>query len=143
MKILNLWFHHIANLIKFEEDFWLDNCFRLSKKQLGENEQLENILVKFTTEMKRDKFMKSYLEFIKKKKLTPAAIGLGGNHRIFVNEHLTDDMYNLMKEALKLKREGMFDKVHARSSHLMVNSSIKDGQGLRMPNNLLIFNDVF
>lgn len=114
---------NIAKVILFKDGFWLDNCFRLSNKEKKSNERSQNILVKFTTELLRDKFMKAYLEFIKNNALTPDEIGLEGNYRIFINEHLCENIYNLMREALKLKKDGKVFKVHAHASHLMVNSS--------------------
>lgn len=116
---------NIAQLISYKQKFWLDNCFRISKKSATANQGPENILVKFTTELNRDNFMQLYMHYIKRNNLTPSKIGLPGDRRVFVNEHLSEELHGIMKEALLMKKNGKLLKVHAHSSHVMV----KHGKG--------------
>lgn len=90
----------LADLMGFEEQFWLDNCFKLPRKSSQDVMNFDNILIKFTTEMNRDGFMKSYFNYIKKKKLTPTSIGLSGENRIYINEQLSEDLSMIMKDAI-------------------------------------------
>lgn len=115
----------IASIIGYNSEFWLDNCFRIAKKQGTATTTSENILIKFITEINRDQFLKSYLNFIKKKKFTPASIGLHGEHRIYINEHLSEELNKHMKEVIALKYNGKVEKVYAHSNHIMV--KMKDG----------------
>ena len=75
----------MADLIGFKERYCLDNCFKLFRKQSYDVMNFENVLIKFTTEINRDNFMKAYLNYIKKEKLIASSIGLSGENRIYVN----------------------------------------------------------
>ena len=114
--------HKVTDLIVLKTQYWLDNCFKLARKQSHNVMNLDNILSKFTTEIKIDDFMKSYLNYLRKKKPIPACIGLSGENRIYVNGNLSEDLNMIIKEAI-LQKKGTLKKVHGHSSHVMVQSS--------------------
>lgn len=77
----------IAKVINFNQNGYIDNCFRVSKRQAQVNDiEPCSILLKLNTEIARDAFIKCYFSFIKSHQLTPGSIGLVGDTRIFVNE---------------------------------------------------------
>lgn len=114
----------IAETVGFNQEYWLDNCFKLASKSSSRTtSNTENFLVKFTTELNRDGFMKCYLNYIKKNNLTPATVGLNGANRIYINEHLSENLSKILREAVSMKKGGFLKKVYGHSSHIMVQSS--------------------
>ena len=69
--------------------------------------------------------MKLHMKYIKENNLTPSKIGLQSDRRIFINEHLPEEIYAILKEALLMKKNRKVAKAHAHSSHVMV----KHGKG--------------
>lgn len=111
----------LARHINFTMPNYMDNCFRVAKKG-NSNEPLDNavILLKFTTEIAMDSFMKCYFGYIRKKRLIPTDIGLEGEDRIYVNEQMNPDLVPLFKTALQLRRDGKIAQVSSHFSHLSV-----------------------
>lgn len=119
----------LARQINFTMPNYMDNCFRVDKK--GDTDEPPNnaiILLKFTTEIAMDSFMKCYFGYIRKKRLVPTDIGLEGEDRIYVNEQMNPEIVPLFKTALQLRREGKIAQVSSHFSHLSVkiNSNGRD-----------------
>ena len=95
----------VADFVGFQKQYWLDNCFKLARKQSHDVMNLEKCLIKFTNEMNRDDFVKSYFDYTKKKKLKPATIGLSVNNGAYVNENLSEDLGMIMKEAILMQKK--------------------------------------
>lgn len=115
----------LTRKINFTTPSFIDNCFRIEKKN-GEHKQTDKpgtILLKLTTEIARDALMKCYFSYIKKKKLVPDDIGLEGNDRIYINEHMNPNLQPLLKIALALRREGKLTQVASHSSYISVKMS--------------------
>lgn len=118
----------LAKQISFTLSGFIDNCFRVGRKKSKDgNAKPSTILLKFTTEMSRDAFIKCYFTYIKKHQLTPRDIDMEGTDRIYVNEHLSPDIQPLLKKALALRREGVISQVAAHCTYLSVKMSV-DGR---------------
>ena len=87
----------------------------MARKQSHHVMNLENILIKFTNEMKIDDFVKSYLSYTKKKKLIPASIGLSVNNGIFVSEYLSEDLSRYDHEGSYIDAEKRYTEEISRS----------------------------
>lgn len=115
----------LAKQINFTQSGFIDNCFRVSKKDGRDtSDKPPTILIKFTTEISRDSFIKCYFTYIKRNQLTPSDIGLEGNSRIYVNEHLSPEIQPLLKKALSLRREGVLLQVASHCTYLSVKLSV-------------------
>lgn len=114
----------LAKQINFTQSGFIDNCFRVSKKENKEDHaKPPSILLKFTTEISLDAFIKCYFTHIKKCQLTPSDIGMEGTNRIYVNEHLSPEIQPLLRKALTLRREGVISQVASHSTYLSVKIS--------------------
>lgn len=76
--------------------------------------------IKFTTELTRDGFLKSYFVYIKEKKLILSDIELVGEERIYVNEHLNPSLQPLLNKTISHREDGSFVQVASHSSHLSI-----------------------
>lgn len=113
----------IAKVINFMQSNFIDNCFRLSKR---DNSDIPgSIILKFSTEMARDEFLKCYFSHLKNHPLRPSDIGLTGSDRIFVNEHMDPKLRTVMKMALELRKEKVLSNVSTHCNHI----SVKDNDG--------------
>ena len=110
----------LPDLIGFNKQYWLDNCFKLDRKQSHNATNLEKILSKSTTEIRIDDFMKSYLNYTRKKKPIPASIELSGENRIYVKKNLSEDLSMNIKEAILMQEKCTLKKVHGHSCHVVV-----------------------
>lgn len=111
----------LAKQISFTyQSTFIDVCFRVKKKESPNPDRPASILLKFVTETARDDFYKCYFEHIKANRLTPDDIGLTGNERIYINEHMEHKLIPLLKYALKLRREGKILKVSSYSTYISV-----------------------
>lgn len=72
------------------------------------------ILVKFVDVSIKDNIFKGYIGTITNKApITSSVIGTGGNHRIFVNQHLSPELMKVKMRAVKLKQLKMISKISA------------------------------
>lgn len=111
----------LAKQLGFTQDNFIDNCFRVDKKQIRtEQSKPSTILLKCTTEIARDTLLRCYFRYIKRNQLAPRDIGLTGEGRIYVNEHMNPNMQPLLKKALDLRRENKILQVASHCSYLSV-----------------------
>lgn len=111
----------IAKQVNFLQDAFIDNCFRIDNKQnRREQTKPSSILLKCTTEMARDNFLRCYFNYIKNHALVPKDIGLQGENRIYLNEHLSPELQPLLKKALTLRRENRISQVASHCTHLSI-----------------------
>lgn len=119
----------LAKQINFLQDSFIDNCFRVEKRNFrGTNEQSKPpaILLKCTTEIARDNFLRCYFSYIKKHPLTPSDIGMDSADRIYVNEHMNPELQPLLKKALALRRNKIIAQVASHSTYLSIKIIIDD-----------------
>lgn len=114
----------IAKQINFLQRDFVDNCFRVAKKQddenVNESSKPPTILLKCTTEIARDNMLRCYFNYIKSRPLTPSDIGIESNGRIYLNEHLSPELIPVLKMALELRRMKLVDQVASHSHHLSI-----------------------
>lgn len=113
----------LAKQIHFTQSAFIDNCFRIDRKTSPVAGRPPSILLKLTTELARDSFMKCYFSHLRTNQLTPADIGMSGNERIYVNEHMDPSLHPLLKFALKLRKEGKISQISSHSSHISVKTT--------------------
>lgn len=117
----------IAKQISFLQTNFIDNCFRIYRGETrNEYAKPPSILVKFTTEMLRDGFLKSYYNYLKKHQLVASDIGLDGDHRIYVNEHLTPEVQQLLNKTLELKRRKIVSQVASHFNYISVKITVNE-----------------
>lgn len=114
----------LAKLLNFNQNNFIDNCFRLPSRETADGYP-SPILLKFNTELARDAFLKSYFSLIKKKPLKLSDIGLTGNDRIFINEHMDPKLHAVLKKSLALRKAKVFTNVSTHCNHI----SVKDVNG--------------
>lgn len=111
----------LARHINFTSSNFLDNCFRVNKKGSGDaRSKPPTILLRLTTELARESFLKCYFSHIKKHRLIPNDIDLCGTERIYINEHMNPDLQPVLKRALALRRVGKVSQVASHSSYISV-----------------------
>lgn len=110
----------IAKQVNFLQDAFIDNCFRVDKKMNRGGPKPSSILLKCTTEMARDNLLRCYFAYVKKHALVPKDIGLQGENRIYLNEHMTPELQPLLKRALTLRRENRISQVASHCTHLSI-----------------------
>lgn len=111
----------IARQVNFLQDSFIDNCFRIDKKlSRGEQDKPSSILLKCTTEIARDNFLRCYFNYIKKHPLAPKDVGLEGEERIYINEHMNPSLQPLLKRALAMRRENQICQVASHSAYLSI-----------------------
>lgn len=111
----------LAKQINFLQVNFIDNCFRIFRgESRHEHAKPPSILVKFTTEMFRDGFLKCYYNYLKTHHLVAADIGLHGDHRIYVNEHLKPEIQQLLNKTLDLKRRKIVSQVASHYNYISV-----------------------
>lgn len=72
------------------------------------------ILVKFIDVSIKDDIFRGYIKTITNKTpITSSTIGTGGNHRIFINQHLSPELMKVKMKAVKLKQLKMISKISA------------------------------
>lgn len=111
----------IAKVINFNQSNFIDNCFRLPNREQGGAPG--SIILKFNTEISRDEYLKCYFGYLKNHPLTPSNIGLVGNQRIFVNEHMDPRLRLVLKEALQLRKNRIFSNVSTHCNHISVKNA--------------------
>lgn len=111
----------IAKQINFTLPNFIDNCFRVMRKESATDlTKPPIILLRFTTELARESFLKCYFSFIKKSRLTPGDVELSGTERIYINEHLDPELQPLLKIALAYRRSGKIAQVSSHSLHISI-----------------------
>lgn len=74
----------------------------------------EAILVKFTDVTIKDEIFRGYIQNITNKlPITTASLGLTGNQRIYINQHLSSELVKVKMRAVKLKELKKISKVTA------------------------------
>lgn len=115
----------IAKQVNFLQDSFIDNCFRIEKKlSRGEQDKPSSILLKCTTEIARDNFLRCYFNYIKKHPLAPKDVGLEGDERIYMNEHMNPTLQPLLKRALAMRRDNRLSQVASHSAYLSVKLTV-------------------
>lgn len=110
----------LARHMNYTQSNYMDNCFRVDRKRSNDSGNPATILLKFTTELARDAFLKCYFTYIRKRRLTPQDIELPGDQRIYINEHLNPILQPLLRKAVSLRKEGRIEQVSSHSTHLSV-----------------------
>lgn len=111
----------IARQVNFTQDGFIDNCFRIDKRlPRSDLNKPSSILLKCTTEIARDNFLRCYFNYIKRHPLAPKDVGLEGENRIYLNEHMCPDLQPLLKRALTMRRDNRICQVASHSSYLSV-----------------------
>lgn len=114
----------IAKQISFLHQNFLDNCFRVKKniqnEQQNDGTKPPAILVKFTTELARDAFLRNYFHYIRNNPLLASDIDMDSRNRIYVNEHLSPETQSLLKLALVLRKDKRILKLSSHSHYLSV-----------------------
>lgn len=92
---------------------------RLTGQQNTQTDRIPPIMVKFSSQEFRDAINDAYIENMKKKtplKLSSImAVSTGQvDSRIYINPHLPQCLRDIHQKALKLKKDGRFEAVHAR-----------------------------
>lgn len=112
----------LAKALNFNDNNYIDNCFRLPSRE----QNIDNpgsIIMKFNTELARDSFLKCYFSFLKNHSLTPSHIGLAGNKRIFINEHMDPKLRLVLKEALLMRKNKLVTNVSTHCNHISVKTN--------------------
>lgn len=91
------------------------SVFRLKRNATNQNTPSSSaILVKFIDVSVKDEIFRGYVKNISNKTLiTSAAIGTGGNQRIFINHHLSPELMKAKMIATKLKQRKLISKISA------------------------------
>lgn len=117
----------IAKQVNFLQDAFIDNCFRIDKKEnRSDQTKPPSILLKCTTEMARDHFLRCYFNYIKKHALAPKDIGLQGDSRIYLNEHMTPELQPLLQKALSLRKQNRIAQVASHCNYLSIKLIVDD-----------------
>lgn len=114
----------LARHMNYTQSNYMDNCFRIDRRGLNDSDKPATILLKFTTELARDSFLRCYFNYIRKRRLIPRDIELPGEERIYINEHLNPVLQPLLKKAVSLRREGRIEQVSSHSSHLSIKINV-------------------
>lgn len=108
--------------VKYDANFNAENVsyFRLYTKD--KNSAAPPILCKFNSKAERDAI---FFNYIKTRNLYLADVieGAGVNERVFINEHLSKEDANIVRECNKLKREGKLIKFYLRDGNIYVSNN--------------------
>lgn len=112
----------ISKVLNFNQNNYIDNCFRLPSRDQNDDVP-SSIILKFNTELSRDSFLKCYFAYLKNHPLIPSQIGLAGNKRIFINEHMDPRLRLVLKEALLMRKNKLVSNVSTHCNHISVKNS--------------------
>lgn len=74
----------------------------------------DSILVKFTDVSIKDEIFRGYIQNLSNKIfLTTSGLGLAGNTRVYINQHLSPELIRIKMKAVKLKESKVLTKVSA------------------------------
>lgn len=101
----------------------IDKTFRIKHQRPSNIDYPERILVKFKNEVDKECLQSAYKAHIRKEgtqRLIADDIGICGKTRLYINDHLTPWMQNIVRDAIKLKKDGAIQKIYSTTSHVNI-----------------------